>query len=75
VQGDVDAPFRLLLFDAKSDEFRGVICMVLVKDGCVRKGDRFKAVSTGEQYDVLEVPHSFSSLLLLVHMKEAQCKH
>lgn len=30
--------------------------MVLVKDGVVRKGDRFKAVSTGEQYDVLEVP-------------------
>ena len=55
MQGDPAAPFRLLLFDAKADEFRGVICMVLVKDGTVRKGDRFKAVSTGDQYDVLEV--------------------
>lgn len=48
-------PFRLLLFDAKADEFRGIVCMVLVKDGVVRKGDRLKAMSTGACYDVLEV--------------------
>jgi translation elongation factor EF-4 len=51
----VNAPFRLLLFDAKADEFRGVICMVLVKDGCVRRGDKLKTASKGETYEVLEV--------------------
>lgn len=50
-----DGPFRLLLFDAKADEFRGIICMVLVKDGIVRKGDKLKAMSTGASYEVLEV--------------------
>lgn len=49
------APFRLLLFDAKADEFRGIVCMVLVKDGTVRKGDRLKTMSTGSSYEVLEV--------------------
>lgn len=49
------APFRLLLFDAKADEFRGIVCMVLVKDGVVRKGDRLKTMSTGASYEVLEV--------------------
>ena len=53
--GDESAPFRLLLFDAHTDEFRGVVCLVVVKDGVVRKGDRLRTHSTGNTLDVLEV--------------------
>lgn len=53
--GRADAPFRLLLFDAHADEYRGVVCLVFVRDGVVRKGDRLRSCSTGSMYDVLEV--------------------
>lgn len=53
--GDETAPFRLLLFDAHTDEFRGVVCLVVVKDGTVRKGDRLRTHSTGSLLEVLEV--------------------
>jgi translation factor GUF1, mitochondrial len=53
--GDPKALFRLLLFDAKADEYRGVVCLVLVKDGVVKVGDRIRSAFSGETYDVLEV--------------------
>jgi translation elongation factor EF-4 len=45
----------MLLFDAFHDEYRGVICMVEIIDGHLRKGDRVVASSTGDTYDILEV--------------------
>eukprot|EP00878_Enallax_costatus_P030694 GHUV01033471.1.p1 GENE.GHUV01033471.1~~GHUV01033471.1.p1 ORF type:complete len:237 (+),score=75.25 GHUV01033471.1:242-952(+) len=62
-------PLRLMLFDASHDEYRGVICLVAVVDGCLRAGDKLQAVSTGQQYDALEVgvlspePHPTGQLL------------
>ena len=53
--GDREAPCRLLLFDAHADEFRGIVCMVLVKDGAVRKGDKLRSCATGDALHVLEV--------------------
>jgi translation elongation factor EF-4 len=54
-QGDRAAPSRLLLFDAYADTFRGVVCMVLVHDGTIRKGDKLRTCSTGQILEVLEV--------------------
>lgn len=34
---------------------RGVICLLKVVDGMLKKGDRVVAASTEETYDVLEV--------------------
>ncbi|KAL3142012.1 hypothetical protein ABBQ32_004651 [Trebouxia sp. C0010 RCD-2024] len=53
--GDPDGPLRMLLFDAFHDEYRGVICLLKVVDGMVKKGDKVMASSTEEVYDVLEV--------------------
>lgn len=50
---DPDAPLKLLLFDAYHDEFRGVVCLVEVLGGALRKGQRLTATSTGESYDAL----------------------
>lgn len=54
-QGDAAAPFRLLLFDAFVDTFRGIVCLVLVHDGTVSKGDKLRTSSTGQVLEVLEV--------------------
>jgi translation elongation factor EF-G len=66
--GDEAAPFRLLLFDAHADEFRGVVCMVLVKDGVVRRGDKLRSCSTGDTLEVIEVcnPSSRNDWVLLL---------
>jgi len=53
--GNSEAPLRLLLFDAYHDEYRGVICLVEVVDGQVKKGDRITAASTGEHYDIQDL--------------------
>ena len=46
---------------------RGVICLLKVVDGTLKKGDRVVAASTEETYDVLEV----SAFPLTPRQKEA----
>jgi hypothetical protein len=54
-QGDGDGELRMLLFDAFHDDYRGVVCLAVVVDGRVARGDRVTAASTGETYELLEV--------------------
>ena len=48
---------------------RGVVCLVAVVDGRVRRGDRLTSASTGDEYEVNEVgmlapePHPTGQLL------------
>ena len=53
--GDLDAPLRALIFDSKFDQYRGVVCLVRVKDGRVKTGDTIRFLSTDRQYQVTEV--------------------
>ena len=48
---------------------RGVICLLKVVDGTLKKGDRVVAASTEETYDVLEVSATPSDLDLLVTLR------
>ncbi|KAK0527815.1 Translation factor guf1 mitochondrial [Tilletia horrida] len=51
-----DGPgFRALVFDSWFDHFRGVVALVSVKDGAVRKGDRIASCVTGKKYEVIEL--------------------
>lgn len=52
--GNTDAPLKALLFDSWFDEYRGVICLIAVKDGVITKGDRIALAQAQEDYEVLE---------------------
>lgn len=51
----LEAPFKALLFDSWFDEYKGVICLIALKDGSVKKGDRVSLAGTGNNYEVLEL--------------------
>lgn len=53
--GDVNAPLKALVFDSVYDQYRGVIVLIRVFDGSIRKGSRVKMMATGKEFDVVEV--------------------
>lgn len=53
--GDVNAPLKALVFDFVYDQYRGVIVLMRVFDGSIRKGSRVKMMATGKEFDVVEV--------------------
>ena len=50
-----DKPLRALIFDSWYDNYRGVIILVRVVDGEIKKGTSIYMMATERQYDVLEV--------------------
>ena len=52
---DRSLPFKALLFDSWYDEYKGVIVLVALKDGMLKKGDRITMHQTGSDYEVLEI--------------------
>jgi GTP-binding protein LepA len=53
--GDPKAPLRALIFDSKFDAYLGVVCYVRVVDGAIEPGQRIRFMSTGKDFEVLEV--------------------
>jgi GTP-binding protein LepA len=53
--GDPDAPLKAMLVDSKYDQYLGVICIVRVIEGTLKKGDRIRMIKTGGTYDVDDV--------------------
>lgn len=53
--GDPDAPLKAMLVDSKYDQYLGVICIVRIVEGTLKKGDRIRMMKTGGTYDVDDV--------------------
>jgi len=51
-KGNSEAPLRALIFDSWFDSYRGVIILVRVFDGCLRKGQKIRLWSNGQTFEV-----------------------
>jgi len=54
-QGDPKAPLQAMIFDSVFNSFRGIECYFRVFNGTIKKGDRIKFVSTGQEYNADEI--------------------
>lgn len=49
-QGDRDAPLKAMLVDSWYDPYLGVVVLIRVMDGVIKKGDQIKMMKTGAAY-------------------------
>lgn len=54
-EGNPDAPLQALIFDSVFNSFRGIIVYYRILNGSIKKGDKVKFVSTGQEYDADEI--------------------
>ena len=54
-EGDSNKPLKALLFDSWYDTYLGVVVLVRVFDGVIKRGVKMKFVSTGKIFDVDKV--------------------
>ena len=51
-RGDADAPLKAMLVDSRYDPYLGVVVMIRVVDGKIRKGDQIVMMQTGARYRI-----------------------
>ena len=51
-EGDPDAPLQALIIDSWFDNYLGVVSLVRIKNGSLRKNDKIKVMSTGQVWGV-----------------------
>lgn len=54
-KSDRTKPLKALLFDSWYDEYRGVICLIALQDGILKKGDMVKLYQADTSYEALEI--------------------
>ncbi len=54
-KGDAEAPLKALLVDSWYDPYLGVVALVRVKDGRLRRGQRVRMMSTGAVHPIEQV--------------------
>ncbi len=55
--GENEAPLQALIFDSLFDQFVGAIAYVRVRQGVLRRGERIRFMSSGLEFEALEVGH------------------
>ena len=53
--GDENAPLKCLIFDSYYDSYLGVVVNIRVMDGKLRAGERIRLMSTGAEFELVEV--------------------
>jgi GTP-binding protein LepA len=54
-EGDPEKPLKAMIFDSWFDSYRGVIILVRLIDGVLRKGDKVKFLSNQAEYEITEL--------------------
>ncbi len=54
-KGDAAAPLKALLFDSWYDQYQGVIILVRIFDGTLKKGDKIQLMATNSSFEALKV--------------------
>jgi len=54
-EGDPDGPLQVLIADSWFDNYLGVVSLVRIKNGTLKKGDKILMKSTGKQWDANSV--------------------
>ena len=54
-QGEPDAPLQALIFDAKYDEYRGIVVYLRIINGTLRKGDIAHTIGVGADYEAVDI--------------------
>ncbi len=54
-KADINGPLKALLFDSWFDEYRGVICLVTLESGQMKKGETVSLAQGGARYEVLDI--------------------
>lgn len=52
--GDENAPLKALVFDSVYDAYKGVIVIMRVFDGSIKKGDKVRMMATKKEFEVVE---------------------
>ncbi|MBQ3253617.1 MAG: GTP-binding protein, partial [Acholeplasmatales bacterium] len=53
--GSLEAPARALIFDSAFDPYRGVVILVCIKEGIIKRGDTIKLMATGATYQIVDL--------------------
>ncbi len=51
-EGNPDAPTQALIIDSWFDKYLGVVSLVRIREGSLKKGDKVKIMSTGQEWNV-----------------------
>lgn len=51
-EGDLDGPVKALIIDSWFDNYLGIVSLVRVKEGTLRKGEKMQVMSTGKIYPI-----------------------
>ncbi|MCP5050796.1 MAG: elongation factor 4, partial [bacterium] len=54
-EGNPDIPLKAMIFDSWFDAYRGVIILVRIIDGILKKKDRIKFLSNNAEYEITEL--------------------
>ncbi|KTD23569.1 Membrane GTPase LepA [Legionella lansingensis] len=54
-KGDINAPLQALIIDSWFDSYLGVVSLVRIANGSLKKGDKMRVMSTGKTYEVDQV--------------------
>jgi GTP-binding protein LepA len=71
-KGDPDAPLKAMLVDSWYDAYLGVMVLVRIIDGTLKKGQRVKMMRTGAVYDIERVGYMSPKLVLCDELKTGE---